>query len=272
MNMARLITLTVPHTDEPLADQIAAVRAAFGRLRRSAAWKQHVCGGVYGFEVKLSASDGCWHPHLHAICDGEFWDKTALRESWREALNHPESPWDLAPDDPLATSIDFIHNRRDAAKYVAKYIAKPAEISSWPPPSIREFASAMAGQRLISTFGSLHGVKLDAKDPNADPAATTHVAGIFTLNTAAGRGQKSAQVALLLFRLVFPRYAAWTRRDLDELPPETLKDGESIINALARVAAEADREFWRLMGDGHDRPQRQTHRRRKQQDSLPLPF
>lgn len=272
MNMARLITLTVPHTSGPLSGQIKAIRAAFGRLRRSKSWKKHVDGGVYGFEVKLSGADACWHPHLHVIADGEFYDKTRLREDWRDALNHPSSPWNLEPDDPLATSIDFIRNRREAAKYVAKYIAKPQSLASWPPPALREFASAMAGQRLISTFGSLHGVTLDAADPNRDPAETTHVAGIFTLNTAAGRGQRSAQVALLLFRLAFPKLSNWTRRDIVELPNDALLDGESIINALARIAAEADREFWRTMEAGHAKPVPERHRRRKQQEALNLPF
>lgn len=274
MNAARLITLTVPHVDAPLVDQIKAVRAAFTRMRRLKSWRAHVSGGVYGFEVKLSERDGRWHPHIHAIADGEYYPHEQLRDDWREALNHPDSLWQLGPDDPLSTDVQLIRDRRRAADYVAKYIAKPASLASWPPESIREFASAMHGVRLLSTFGKLHGVCLDPKDPNEDPGATEHVAGITTLNIAARRGQRSAQVALLLVRLVFPKAARWTHPGLVELPPEELREGESMQQTLRRVAAAAELEFWTSFeaNKGIDEIDARERRRRRRDTTGSLDF
>jgi hypothetical protein len=269
---ARLLTLTVPHVDDFLPDQIAAIRAAFGRLRRSASWRQHVRGGVYGFEVKLSATDSCWHPHLHVIADGEFYPRDELREAWRAALNHPKSPWKIAPSDPLIVDARYVRNRSDVASYVAKYVAKAADLASWPPPFVREFAISMAGQRLLNTFGSMHGAKLDPRDANDDPAATTHVASITTLNIAAGRGQHTARVALLLFRLAFPKLSQWTRRDITEVPPDTLRDGESVPNALARVALLAEREFWARIEGTHWEPTAPGSPKKPPPRTLPLPY
>jgi len=272
MNAVRFITLTVPHVDHLLIEQLASLRAAFGRLRRSVAWRAHVNGGVYGIEVKLSNTDGRWHPHLHVIADGRFFPQAALLDAWRAALDHPDSIWKLAPDAPLFAHIEAVHDRRDVATYVGKYIAKPSDLTSWPPSEIRQFAIAMMGQRLLNTFGSLHGTKLDPRDANDDPAATTHVASLQILNIAAERRQRSAMVALFLFRLAFPKLATWTRPDLLELPPDTLRDGESVPNALARVAASAEREFWARIERRWSGPPTEATRKPPPPSTLGLPY
>lgn len=244
MNAARMLTLTAPHLRIPLAEQLAALRAAFASLRRSDGWRRHVTGGLYAFEVTYNPTTGEYHPHIHALIDGEYWDWRDVREAWRLALNHRGSPWSIEPGDPLSTRIELIRDRRRAAAYVAKYITKPAAVTRWPPERIAELALALAGGRLLHTFGNLHGAKLDPRDPNAEGGPTTHVAGIHWLNAAARAGQVTAQNALVLFRCVFPRLAAWSRRDRDTVPDGTIHEGESVQQALARLAAAAEREWW----------------------------
>lgn len=272
MNSVRFITLTVPHVDDYLVDQLTALRAAFGRLRRTRSWRAHVLGGVYGFEVKLSKKDGLWHPHVHVIADGSFYPFRHLLEDWRASLNHPESPWKIGPNDPLFVHVEVVHDRANVAEYVGKYVAKPTDLAEWPPSEIRQFAIAMMGQRLIHTFGTLHGATLDPADPNEDPAASTHVASLQTLNIAAGRRQRSAEIALLLFRLVFPRFAPWTRPGLDEVPDNVLRPGEGIPNALARVAAEAEREFWARIEGRRIDPTATATPQPVPPRTMPLPF
>jgi len=272
LNAARFLTLTVPHVPAPLADQLKALRAAFTRLRRTKSWRAHVPGGIYGLEVKLSTNDGRWHPHLHAVIDGTYYPQDEIREMWRLALNNPDSPWKIGPDEPLMVHIEAVLDRRKVGDYVGKYVTKPADLETWPELALAEYAAAMHGQRLLHTFGTLHGVKLDPADPNDDPAATTHVASLATLNAAARRGQRSAKVALLLFRIVFPTLSAWTEPGPSTLPADIHRPDESIADTLARVAASAERQFWDAIDEGRNPPPTEPTRKPPPRTTLPLPY
>jgi hypothetical protein len=66
----RFITLTLAHTDAPLADQLRRLVKCFRKLRDSKLWKRSQAGGCFTVEVKHTGD--AWHPHLHVIDEGAF--------------------------------------------------------------------------------------------------------------------------------------------------------------------------------------------------------
>jgi hypothetical protein len=244
MNSARLITLTAPHLASPLVDQLAALRRAFARLRASEPWKRAVCGGLYAIEVTFNASRGEWHPHLHVLCDGEYFDWRDVREQWRLALNASRGGWRIEPSDPLNIRIELIRNRRDAVSYVAKYLCKPSAIQAWPLARIREWAEAMHGQRLLHTFGSLHGANLDPADEGDAPKKGRRLASLLWLAMGAGRGVKQCVHACQVFRLLWPDRKDWVPNVPAEIPPDVIRQDESISQAFIRLAESGERAWW----------------------------
>jgi hypothetical protein len=160
-NAARLITLTLRSTDEPLAELYARLFDCWRVLRQSPWWKAKVQAGVYAVEVTVNRETGSWHPHLHIIYEGDYIDQRELSRVWR----------DITLDSPIV-DIRAVHNRAGAARYVADYIAKPAELGEWTDEQIREFAEALRGKRLVHTFGKSHGKVVDTEE--ADEPTPPH--------------------------------------------------------------------------------------------------
>ena len=147
----RMITLTLKHNPAHLADQIDRLVDCFRNLRKTRLWKTHVKGGVAFTEVKLSDRTGLWHPHLHILCHGRFIDKNELKKAWLAVTG-----------DSMVTSIDMVKDRKHAADYTAKYCTK-----GWDHPvfanedKLAEAIAALRGRRLVTTFGSWRGFKLN---------------------------------------------------------------------------------------------------------------
>jgi hypothetical protein len=251
MNSARMFTLTAPHVSLPLAKHLAALRKAFGLLRKSPEWKRCVVGGLYAIECTRNESRGEWHPHVHALCDGTFFPHEELRRAWRRALNAVGGVWNLSPSDPLSIDAELIRDRAAAAKYVAKYLCKPSSVERWRLASIAEFARAMHGGRLLHTFGNLHGANLDPADPNEAEPGAERVASLPWVTLAASKGNHSARVACALFRLIWPTRTAWVPDTPPKIPDGAILEAESVQDAFCRHAAKADREFWADVGDMH---------------------
>lgn len=153
MNAPRFLTLTTRDDDRPLSERMKEITDAVRRLRKVKAWKRHVRGGVMVWEVTYNAAKKTWHPHVHLIVDGEYWEQRLIRAEWCAQLNGDGG-----------VHIQACNDRVKTARYVAKYLAKASEISSWPPEAVREFATAMHRQRLVATFGKSHAVNVDLSD------------------------------------------------------------------------------------------------------------
>ncbi|MEE8608941.1 MAG: protein rep, partial [Nitrospiraceae bacterium] len=80
----RFLTLTIRTEQEPLIDQLGKLYKCFAALRRSALWKRKVDGGVAFVEVKWSTSGTRWHPHLHCLIQGRWFDKRRLSVLWHK--------------------------------------------------------------------------------------------------------------------------------------------------------------------------------------------
>lgn len=160
MNAPRFLTLTERDNCDPLDVRMDRITAAVRRLRHTAAWKRHVTGGVMVWETTRNEKAGTWHPHVHLIIDGDFWAHASLLAEWKKALGSDG-----------AARIEACHDRVKSARYLAKYLAKDSELSSWSPETIVEFAKAMHRRRLVATFGRMHKLNVDLCDEEKEKPA-----------------------------------------------------------------------------------------------------
>ncbi len=146
----RFITLTLRHSETSLADQIDRLYRSFSTLRRRKFWMSCVSGGAAFLEVKLSKV-GQWHPHLHIIATGNFVDQKELSREWHAVTG-----------DSSIVDVRAIPSHEDRARYVTKYVTKPAPTEVFSQPEkLDEMVCSMRGRRLCLTFGSWRGIQLD---------------------------------------------------------------------------------------------------------------
>ena len=153
MDAPRFITLTMKHEPGPLAGGIARLAESFRRLRKGKRWRNRVIGGVYTIEITRNADSGCWHAHLHAVVDGTFYKQSDLSNDWADASGGS-----------TIVHIQAVPSRASVAAYISKYVSKPAQMPSWNNETICEYALALAGKRMVHTWGSCHNVKADDPD------------------------------------------------------------------------------------------------------------
>lgn len=177
---ARLITLTLTSSNQPLADQLNRIRKCFSKLRRCAEWKKHVRGGVYTVEVTWSNARQQWHPHLHVVADGVFWSQKSISACWLKATG-----------DSSIVDIRRVPSREALVRYVAKYVSKTQDPSGIPASRWIEWVEQTHGLRLCSTFGTLHGSKPGAGDEEAG-GPCVHVASVAGLYEDSMRGSLRA--------------------------------------------------------------------------------
>lgn len=214
----RFLTLTVKHNHKPLAEQITDMTRAFGKLRRMKLWKQKVTGGLYTIEIKWSPRSNAWHPHVHAIIDGQFFPHAQLKSAWQNVT-----------DGSSIVDIRKISSRRNAVTYVAKYAAKAAETNNIPADRLPEWAASMHGLRMAQTFGTMHGVKVDQDDDDAE--FPPHAAFIGPLIYEADNGNQDAA------KLIDTVFALANRRLPDDDPVAAAEHVDRLKAALASVRA-----------------------------------
>lgn len=153
MDSRRMITLTLRSVDAPLRDQLLELRRSFARLRRSPVWKDRVTGGVYTVEVTMNRETGLWHPHLHAIVDGSYFPCMDLKAAWEKSSKGS-----------TIAHIRAVPSATHAARYVSSYVSKTSDATKFSNAEVAEWAEQVHGLRLASTFGNLHGVKLEEEE------------------------------------------------------------------------------------------------------------
>jgi replication protein len=164
MNSPRLMTLTLAHGDSSLRTQCLRLRQCFAELRRSGAWKKHVTGGIYCMEITRNKTLGQWHPHLHIVCDGDYFPHHLLKSAWLTATG-----------DSTIVHLRKVNDAKATATYVAKYVSKTISPEGLPDEVLLEWIEEVRGLRFIQAFGTLHGAVLDTRDkaPSACPTVTT---------------------------------------------------------------------------------------------------
>lgn len=146
----RFMTLTLKHSEAPLADQLDRLIHGFAQLRRWSFWQAAVTGGVAFLELKLSRFDGCWHPHLHVLLRGSYVPKELIRDAWLQVTG-----------DSHIIDIRFVKTPDHLYSYLTKYVTKGWDTGMYrSPPLLDEAIDALHGRKLLIAFGSFAHVKL----------------------------------------------------------------------------------------------------------------
>lgn len=214
-NSARFLTLTQSdRAGEPLRVALDRLNDSFRTIRLSDEWKEKVRGGVWTIEVTRNTARGSWHCHLHLIADGSFWKQAEL-----SAL------WTVVTGDSKIVDIRAVHDHTVTAVYIASYVAKPVNLEQWSDAEICEYAAAMHGRRLLSTFGSMHGEKVDPRPTDKLRPHSHRLVSAAELHEAAAAGNERASNALHLIKQTSSLWAAATGQtpenyELPEPPAE----------------------------------------------------
>lgn len=146
----RFLTLTLKHSDDPLAQQLERLYIGFAHLRRRTFWRGLVTGGIAFLELKLASSDKRWHPHLHVLVRGKYIPQKILSDSWLQITG-----------DSFIVDIRLAKTPTQVYSYLAKYVTK-----GWGPGVYRNYDRlteaiiALKGRKLLLAFGNLAHVKL----------------------------------------------------------------------------------------------------------------
>jgi hypothetical protein len=145
----KFLTLTISHSDAPLADQIDHLYDSFRALRRRALFKRAVTAGIWFFQIKRSANDHLWHPHLHCLIAGRYISHRVLTGLWR-TITHDSSVVDIRQA--------WDHTR--VAYDAARYAASPGRLTDLPLSDRVTLIDAMHGRRICGTWGSARCISL----------------------------------------------------------------------------------------------------------------
>lgn len=192
----RFITLTLRHSDRPLAAQLDHLYASFRKLRRAALWRDRIPGGVAVLEVKRSKNRLRWHPHLHLIVSGQWLDKSDLSALWHRATGTS-----------YVTDIRRVSDKAQLRRYLTKYASKPMSYATTNQPGpLAEAILALKDRRLIFCFGEWRRFKLT---DDYEPAAWEPVCPLRELIERSANGEPWAGALLNHLRSKLP----WDRRD-----------------------------------------------------------
>lgn len=140
---ARFVTLTIAHSDQPLADQLQKLQSGLTKLRASTWWKQRVWAGVWFLEITYNHQRQQWHPHLHLLVQGLYIKQSELKHRW----------WTVTGDSYIV-HIEFVRSEEHCHKYVTKYSSKALGVTpAMPDRKLDELIVTMRGKRLCGTFG-----------------------------------------------------------------------------------------------------------------------
>lgn len=233
MNAPRFLTLTVRNGNGDLGAQVTRLAECFKDFRRRESWKQHVRGGVYSIEVTFNTKDQTWHPHVHIVYDGQWWQQSHIAKEWLAVTS-----------DSKIVHVAAVHDAERTGRYIAAYVNTPPDIHTWPPDRIREYAIAMHGRRVIHTFGTAHGRVVDADLKDEPTEGTKHVCAVSALQAAARRGNPHAQRACDMMTRMGGFWSYVTTPTLFSPPTETgplsLDAQREFVSLCERACAEPD--------------------------------
>lgn len=150
----KFLTLTLAHSEEPLADQLERLYTSFRKYRKLNLLKRSIRGGVWFFQIHRAKSDDLWHPHLHCVIDSPWIDKYEL-----------STAWELVTKTSKIIDIKEVKDESKMAEYVARYAARPSLLSSLDVRARIELAEALHGKRLVGCWGSARSISLRPSRP-----------------------------------------------------------------------------------------------------------
>lgn len=180
----RFVTFTLRHTTQPLTEQMDRLARSFKELRRKPQYRRAMNGGVFFFEIKLNRDGTHWHPHLHALVEGEFIAQQMLSTDWKTVTG-----------DSYVVDIRKVPNNGCVAGYVAKYAGKAVEARLLEySEKFCEAVLAFRGRRLFTTFGTW--TKCDLSKRPTDDVGWVAIAPLHEVITRASAGDAWAQAVI----------------------------------------------------------------------------
>jgi len=146
----RFFTFTLKHTDDDLSDQIDRLYDSFRKLKRSKIWKSGARRGVWFFQIKRSKESGQWHPHIHCVASGPWFDYKQLRKTWLSITG-----------DSKVVGIHAVKDPQGCAQEVARYAASPADVASNSSCDNFIIFNAMHNRRICGVWGLKGVVRLN---------------------------------------------------------------------------------------------------------------
>lgn len=150
----KILTLTLNHSSESLDAQITRLYACFRALRRRRWLANKITTGVWFFQIKKSKATDQWHPHIHCLLISQFLPHAQLKQSWKAITG-----------DSDIVDIRAVYNPQVAADYVARYSARPSQLSDLSLEDRVEVITALHGRRILGAWGKTEGVDLTGKLP-----------------------------------------------------------------------------------------------------------
>lgn len=148
--ISRFMTLTLKHNDAPLKLQLDRLYASFSALRRRGFWHAMVTGGIAFLELKLSTSDGAWHPHLHVLLRGKYIPQGLLADAWLQVTG-----------DSFIVDVRLVRSPEHLYSYLTRYVTKGWDSGMYHDQGkLREAISALRGRKLLCSFGDFAHLKL----------------------------------------------------------------------------------------------------------------
>ena len=128
----RFVTLTFKNIDSLYRGFYKDGFIAFRKLRRILTDKGLMLGGIYAFETK-NIGNG-WNHHIHYCYDGEFLNKTKLKNLWKELTGS------------YIVDIEKVKTGAGAFREVLKYVLKPMNLTG------SEFAHGLDRRIAINNY------------------------------------------------------------------------------------------------------------------------
>ena len=138
-----------------LKDGIDSLYRAWTSLRRSVCWKGKVVGCIAVLEVTYNKRRRTWHPHLNVLFEGEYFPFAELNRAWHKAT-----------DGRGRTT--HIQKANEGTVYeLIKYTTEIPDLLG-DPAVLDEFLSAVYGSRLVRSYGTFHGLKVEYDGDEGD--------------------------------------------------------------------------------------------------------
>jgi hypothetical protein len=151
----RFFTFTLRHSRTPLRAQIDRLKHSLRTLHRRPWWRAHQRGGIDCIEQKISDKDGLWHVHAHCLVEGDWIDQHELSRVWHEITG-----------DSSVVDVEKKGTAEQMARYATKYATKPLHSSVYSDADkLDEACCALKGVRLVSCWGTWHGLDEDEDEP-----------------------------------------------------------------------------------------------------------
>ena len=181
MQRPKFLTLTLKHTTAPLSHQIKHLYESFQKFRKLKFVRDNTSGGVWFFQIKISESDGLWHPHLHCLIDAVYMSRKYLAQLWEDVTGNS-----------MVIDIRGVVDGQRVADYVARYAAKPGMLSDMSVEESVEMVQALHGRRLVGTWGSAR--HLSFRTVKQEDANSWQRIADFQIVTARYRSDKNARL------------------------------------------------------------------------------